>query len=104
MCAPHVCPRQSCSLGAPPKGGTPALPSFLPPAGTTGVKDDWGHRTTVYSTRHEHDKAIVEYTEAIRIDPKMARAYYNRAGAYEDKGDYDKADADFARAKELGYK
>ena len=49
------------------------------------------------------DKDIADYTEAIRINPDYALAYYNRATAYQELGDADKAAADFARAKELGY-
>jgi Flp pilus assembly protein TadD len=47
---------------------------------------------------------IADLTEAIRLDPEYARAYYNRGFAYEEKGDQAKAKADFAKAKELGYR
>jgi tetratricopeptide (TPR) repeat protein len=51
--------------------------------------------------RKEYDKAIADYTQAIRIDPKFATAYSNRASAYGMKGDYDKAIADYTKAIEL---
>ena len=60
-----------------------------------------------YAMRGEQgdfDKAIADCTEAIRLDPKWAEAYYDRGSAYEKKGDKAKAEADFAQAKKLGYK
>jgi len=51
--------------------------------------------------RKEYDKAIADYTKAIRIDPKFASAYSNRGSAYGMKGEYDKAIADYTKAMEL---
>ena len=42
------------------------------------------------------------HIEAIRLDPKNSVAYYRRGCAYKGKGEPDKADHDFAKAKELG--
>ena len=53
-------------------------------------KEDWGN-------------AIPCYTEAIRLDPDDAKAYHNRGIAYYEQGNKAKAEADFAKAKELGY-
>ena len=36
-----------------------------------------------YGRKGELDKAIADYTEAIRLDPKHAQAYYDRGGAYK---------------------
>ena len=36
--------------------------------------------------------AIADYTEAIRLAPNLAQAYYNRGVAYENIGDRAKAD------------
>ena len=47
------------------------------------------------------DRAIADYTEAIRLDPKLANAYNNRGTAYRDKGDTDRAIADFTEAIRL---
>ena len=47
------------------------------------------------------DRAIADYTEAIRLDPKYANAYSNRGVAYSDKGDKDRAIADFTEAIRL---
>jgi len=41
------------------------------------------------------DEALVEYDEAIRIEPKNAPAYNNRGTAYGALGQYDRATDDF---------
>src|SRR5580658_9508606 len=48
--------------------------------------------------------AISKYTDAIRIDPKDASAYYNRAWVYQKTGSFDKAIADYSEAIRLGSK
>ena len=48
-----------------------------------------------YKKIHDHDKAIADYTEAIRLKPDSAGAYYSRADAFDDKGDHGKAIADY---------
>ncbi len=42
----------------------------------------------------DYDKMIADCTEAIRLDPKFARAYAGRGYAWYFKGDYDKAISD----------
>jgi tetratricopeptide (TPR) repeat protein len=49
----------------------------------------------------EYDKAIADFTEAIRLDPNFAHAYYNRAYAWNAKKEYDRAIADFTEAIRL---
>ncbi len=49
----------------------------------------------------DSDAAIAAFTEAIRLDPKLANAYTDRGVAYEGKGDLDKAIADYAEAIRL---
>ena len=49
----------------------------------------------------EHDKAIADYSEAIRVDPKEADAYINRGSVFESKGELDRAIADFSQAIRL---
>lgn len=48
-------------------------------------------RGVFYSNRGEHDTAIRDYDEAIRVDPKTLFAYSNRGRSYLEKGDYDQA-------------
>jgi Flp pilus assembly protein TadD len=52
----------------------------------------------------EFDKAILDFTEAIRLNPSFGEAYQQRGLAYEKSGEKAKAEEDFAQAKKLGYK
>src|SRR5262249_9799879 len=42
-----------------------------------------------------------DHDEAIRLDPKFADAFYNRGNAYENKGDHDRAIANYSEAIRL---
>ena len=48
--------------------------------------------------RQEFDSAVKCYLEAIGLYPGNARFFYNRAVAYENLGEHQKADADYAQA------
>ena len=58
-------------------------------------------RGDVASRKGNRELALAEYTEAIRLDPNYARAYENRARAYRDKHDPDKAISDCTKAIQL---
>ncbi|MBN2023908.1 MAG: tetratricopeptide repeat protein, partial [Pirellulales bacterium] len=60
-------------------------------------------RGDAYRLKHEYDSAIADFTEAIRLDPKDADAYYFRGLAYKSKGQRAAAERDLAKAKRLGY-
>ena len=47
------------------------------------------------------DRAIADYTEAIRLDPEYEYAYFNRGVAWSRKGDLDRAIADYDRVLRL---
>ena len=51
-------------------------------------------RAVEYYNKGDYDRAIADYTQAIRLDPNDANAYSYRAIAYNYKGDYDRAIAD----------
>jgi len=51
--------------------------------------------------RGDYDKAIAEYTQAIKLVPNYVIVYNERALAYGNKGDYDKAIADLNEAIRL---
>ena len=51
----------------------------------------------------EREKAIADFTEVIRQNPNDAQAYYCRGLTHLRKGDQDKAAADLAKAKQLGF-
>jgi Flp pilus assembly protein TadD len=56
-----------------------------------------------FAAREDWAAAVADYTEAIRIDPDDAIAYGNRGYAYDLLDEKAKAEADFAKVKELGY-
>lgn len=55
----------------------------------------------VYERKDSHDRAIADFSEAIRLDPTYAIAFRGRGIAYGNKGDYDRAIADFTEAIRL---
>jgi tetratricopeptide (TPR) repeat protein len=61
-------------------------------------------RGFAYGAKGDNDRAIVEYSEAIRLDPKYPIAYNNRGAAYSAKGDNDHAIADYTEAIRLNPK
>jgi len=58
-------------------------------------------RGNEYLHRNELDKALADYSEAIRLDPEHVNAYYNRANCYGFNKEYDKAFNDFNQVVRL---
>jgi tetratricopeptide (TPR) repeat protein len=52
----------------------------------------------------DYDRAIADFTDAVRHNPKYAAAYYNRGFAYLENKDYDRAIADYDRVIALNPK
>ena len=61
----------------------------------------WRQRGLIWNEKKDYDKAIADFNEAIRLDPKLALAYNNRGNAWDAKKEYDKAIADFNEAIRL---
>ncbi len=70
----------------------------------------YSSRGVAYGNRNQQDKAIADFNEAIRIRPDFAKAYYQRATAYVEKGMdepnasqsyFEKADTDYQRAHQI---
>ena len=59
------------------------------------------NRGLVWEEKEEYDKAIADFDEAIRLDPKDAEAYNDRGEAWYAKDDLDKAIADYDEAIRL---
>lgn len=53
------------------------------------------HRGNAYFVKRNYDRAIDNYDDAIRLNPKYLKAYHIRGNAYYLKGFYEKALADF---------
>jgi len=54
-----------------------------------------------YSEQEQWDEAIMEYNQAIELDPELAEAYNNRGAAYNEKKQWDLAITDLNKAIEL---
>jgi tetratricopeptide (TPR) repeat protein len=68
--------------------------------GAKGKAQEFYEEGKKYSVENA-DKAIDNYSKAIKINPKFAKAYNNRGIAYIWKKQYDLAIADFNKAIEL---
>jgi tetratricopeptide (TPR) repeat protein len=56
------------------------------------------NRGAEWSAKGQTDRAIADYNESIRLDPKHAMAFNNRGFNYTKKKDYDRAIQDFDQA------
>jgi tetratricopeptide (TPR) repeat protein len=69
----------------------------------TRVAEAYYARGIGYHGKKDYDRAIADYSEAIRLDPTVAsgKAFYGRGGVYGLKEDYDRAIADYNEAIRL---
>jgi tetratricopeptide (TPR) repeat protein len=63
----------------------------------------YNHLGIAMYERLDDDGAISDYNEAIRVDPNYGQAYYNRGLTNHIQGKDAQAQADFDKAKQLGY-
>jgi tetratricopeptide (TPR) repeat protein len=63
--------------------------------------NDYRGRGSAHAVTGQYDKALADYTEAIRLNPKDVDAFCNRGLTYEKKGQYNKAIADHTEAIRL---
>jgi tetratricopeptide (TPR) repeat protein len=58
----------------------------------------FNNRANIYADKHDYVRAIEDYSQAIRLRPDYADAYYGRANVYNELGEAEKALADFNAA------
>jgi tetratricopeptide (TPR) repeat protein len=58
-------------------------------------------RGNAYYGKGDHDRAILDYNQAIRLNPRDANSFSNRGAAYARKADYDRAIQDYDEAIRL---
>jgi len=76
------------------------LPTIAAVGGSSHV-NVYVNRGVAYAFKGDLDHAIVDYDQAIRLDPNYAPAFSNRGHAYRHKGNYDRAIADYDEALRL---
>ena len=59
------------------------------------------NRGRAYYNKQDYERAIADYSEAIKLDPKFVWAFIIRGDAYKAKQDYDRAIADYSEAIKL---
>ena len=80
---------------------TKAIESWKYYDGKENLAAAYNNRGNAYVYKGDYNRAISDYNEAIRLNPKYATAYNNRGCIYEKRGDYDKAIEEYEKAIEL---
>ena len=83
---------QTVDLDRAIAGCTRALEARLPDNIRSAV---YVSRGAVFEKKGDSDRAIADFSEAIRINPRSADAFFIRANAYSRAGDFDRAIADY---------
>jgi tetratricopeptide (TPR) repeat protein len=66
--------------------------------------DYFHRRASMYFNQQQFEKAITDWTEAIRLAPSIAMYYEHRGYALKASGRDDEAAKNFGKASELGAK
>jgi tetratricopeptide (TPR) repeat protein len=55
-------------------------------------------RGVAYAKKRDYDRAIADYTRAVRLDPQDGYGFFHRGEAFHDTGDYGRAITDLSQA------
>ncbi len=96
------------TINIPPQPLAPTIPARSqekpaqqkPPV-SQKTHEQWLEEGNAHYYLQQYDKAIADYTEALRLNPQYANAYYNRGNVYYVLKQYDKALADYDQALRL---
>ena len=85
------------------KVGLVVLVGTIIGVGVHGCKksEDYYNRGVARLEKREHDRAISDFTKAIKMNPRFALAYFYRGRAYFHKGEHDQAISDLTDAIEI---
>jgi tetratricopeptide (TPR) repeat protein len=64
----------------------------------------FANRGNAFAGKGEYDKAIADFTQAIRLNPADSHALNNRGYVYDARGEYDRAIADYNEALKINPK
>ncbi len=84
------------SLDVQIRGCTAVIESGKEPQKNLAVA--YYNRGVAYDDKDEPARALADYDQAIKLDPKNASAFYNRGNSYRAKGDHDRAIDDYNEA------
>jgi tetratricopeptide (TPR) repeat protein len=65
------------------------------------LAEAFNNRGVAHRLKGEYDRAIQDYSQAIKLDAKFALAFNNRGVAHDKKGDYDRAIQDYEQSIKL---
>ena len=62
------------------------------------------NRGNGYARKKQYDRAIADFSQAIKLNPELWQYFYNRGKVYSEKRDYDRAITDFTQSIKLNPK
>ena len=68
------------------------------PADKAILHEAYRRRADAYYEKKDYERAIVDHTKALEVDPERAKAHYERGSAYTQKDETEHALADYTRA------
>src|SRR5262245_37889899 len=101
--APTEADRRDCEQMTKPSLKISACTRILNGANLTTELKAFGlhHRAVGLLLQHKYDEAILEFNQALRVDPTYKRSYNSRGNAWKGKGELDNAIADYNQAIRL---